>query len=224
VKSYYASINHEILFAELKEYFDDPRLLDLLWQYMRRTIYNGGLYEDVTLGIPLGCPLSPLMGALYLKPIDDAMAETGLFYARFMDDWVVLAPTRWKLRAAIRAVNETLESLKVEQHPDKTFVGRISRGFDFLGYRFTSAGLVGVARQSVERFVERVNWLYEQGADTERIGEYARHWLKWAKSGVPLATESQSFAAFARAAVTPHPPASSASLLGVGGQGEGVSE
>lgn len=41
------------------------------------------------------------------------MAETGLFYARFMDDWVVLAPTRWKLREAIRAVNQALSALKV---------------------------------------------------------------------------------------------------------------
>ncbi len=94
VRRYYASINHGVLFAQLKEYIDAPGLLDLLWQYMRRTVYDGGLYEDVTVGIPLGCSLSPLMGALYLKPVDDAMAETGLFYARFMDDWVVLAPTR----------------------------------------------------------------------------------------------------------------------------------
>ncbi len=45
------------------------------------------------------------LGALYLKALDDRMAETGLFYARFMDDWVILAPTRWKLRRAIKAVN-----------------------------------------------------------------------------------------------------------------------
>ncbi|MFI5453890.1 MAG: hypothetical protein ACHRXM_00400 [Isosphaerales bacterium] len=51
-----------------------------------------------------------------------------------MDDWVILAPTRWKLRAAIRLVNQTLAELKVEQHPDKPFIGRVSRGFDFLGY------------------------------------------------------------------------------------------
>jgi len=50
-------------------------------------------------------------------------------------------PTRWKLRAAIRLVNQTLAELHVEQHPDKTFIGRISRGFDFLGYAFTPAGL-----------------------------------------------------------------------------------
>ena len=71
-----------------------------------------------------------------------------------MDDWVVLAPTRWKLRTAIRRVNQILAELKVEQHPDKTFIGRISRGFDFLGYRFTSTGLEGIAAQSLERFVD----------------------------------------------------------------------
>ena len=81
------------------------------------------------------------MGALYLKPLDDRMAEIELFYARFMDDWVILAPTRWKLRRAIKAVNEALTDLKVEQHPDKTFIGRITRGKDFLGYTFSPDGL-----------------------------------------------------------------------------------
>ena len=61
------------------------------------------------------------------------MEETGLPYARFMDDWVILASTRWKLREAICRVNQTLAELHVQQHSDKTFIGRISRGFDFLG-------------------------------------------------------------------------------------------
>ena len=54
---------------------------------------------------------------------------------------IVLAPTRWKLRAAIRVVNEALAELKVQQHPDKTFVGWIAAGFEFLGFRYNSAGL-----------------------------------------------------------------------------------
>ena len=45
------------------------------------------------------------------------MAELGCFYARFMDDWVVLAPTRWKLRKAIKAVNQVMAQLRVEKHP-----------------------------------------------------------------------------------------------------------
>ena len=59
------------------------------------------------------------------------MKQTGRFYARFKDDWVILAPSRWKLCKAITLVNKTLAELQVEQHPDKTFLGRISRGFDF---------------------------------------------------------------------------------------------
>jgi len=34
------------------------------------------------------------MGELYLKPLDDAVEATGPFYARFIDDWVIVAPTR----------------------------------------------------------------------------------------------------------------------------------
>ncbi len=183
VKSYYASVEHDILLGILEHRVPDGRVLDLLRQYVRRTIYDGGLYEDVERGISLGCPLSPLMGALYLRLLDDRVEETGLAYARFMDDWVILAPTRWKLREAIRLVNQTLAELHVEQHPDKTFIGRISRGFDFLGYVFTPTGL-DVAPSAVKRCVARISQLYEQGVDMIHIGAYVRRWLRWARSGL----------------------------------------
>ena len=35
-----------------------------------------------------------LMGALYLQRLNERIEATGLIYARFMDDWVILAPTR----------------------------------------------------------------------------------------------------------------------------------
>ncbi len=149
VKSYYASIDHEVLLGQLREHIDDPRLLDLLQQYLRRTVVEDGCYEDVTRGISLGCALSPVMGALYLQRLDERMESTGLFYARFMDDWVVLSPSRWKLRRAVRLMRQTLDELKVETHPDKTFVGRTDRGFSFLGYQINAAGLVGVGPEDL---------------------------------------------------------------------------
>ncbi|MBO1349179.1 MAG: hypothetical protein EBE86_018105 [Hormoscilla sp. GUM202] len=130
IKSYYASIYHDVLFNLLSEYVRDEFVLDLLWQYLKRCVSDDGLCSSIQQGIALACPLSPLIGALYLKPLDDRMAELGCTYVRYMDDWVVLAPTRWKLRAAIKAVNEVLSELMVEKHPDKTFIGRISRGFN----------------------------------------------------------------------------------------------
>jgi len=56
-------------------------------------------------------------------------------------------------------------------------IGRVSRGFDFLGYTFTPAGL-DVAPQTVERCVERVSRLYEQDVDLLHIGAYVRRWLR----------------------------------------------
>jgi hypothetical protein len=46
------------------------------------------------------------------------------------------------------------------------------------------AGSVGVAKQTPARCVERMNRLYEQGADAVRIGDYVRRWWWWVWSGV----------------------------------------
>jgi hypothetical protein len=39
-------------------------------------------------------------------------------------------PSRWQLRSAVKVVNQMLAALDLEKHPDKTFIGRIARGFD----------------------------------------------------------------------------------------------
>src|SRR5208283_4388576 len=147
-------------------------------------VCDGGEYEAVTRGISLGCPLSPLMGALYLKPLDDLMEQLDLPYVRYMDDWVILAKTRGALRRVVQQVNTILDHLKLEKHPDKTFIGRIDRGFVFLGYRFVAEGL-RLAAQTKQRFAERATRLYERGAAASRIGEYVRHWLTWGPIGWP---------------------------------------
>ena len=118
-----------------------------------------------------------------MRPTRYGHVRTGCFYVRYMDDWVVLAPTRWKLRAAIRAVNQVMVALRVRQHPDKTSSGRIQRGFDFLGYHFSATGMA-VARQTYERCAARMTRLYEQGAAISRIGVYVRRWERWVKAGL----------------------------------------
>ncbi len=102
------------------------------------------------------------MGAFFLRSMDQALGKLGLFYVRFMDDIVVFAPRRWRLRGAVRALNQALGALRLEKHPGKTFIGRIEKGFDFLGYHFSPRGLTP-ARQTIENLLERAIRLYEQG-------------------------------------------------------------
>ena len=61
-------------------------------------------------------------------------------------------------------------------------MGRVERGFDFLGY-FIEPVELGISAKSAERFQERIARLYEQGADGVRVGQYVRKWRQWAKSG-----------------------------------------
>ncbi|NET11763.1 MAG: hypothetical protein F6K08_02370 [Okeania sp. SIO1H6] len=75
VKKYYASINHHLLMDLVGQYVKDDVVIALLWGYLRRYVSDGGKYLDITQGISLGCPLSPLIGALFLKPLDDRMAS-----------------------------------------------------------------------------------------------------------------------------------------------------
>jgi hypothetical protein len=49
---------------------------------------------------------------------------------------IVLAKTRWHLRKAVRSVNQQFNQLKAKQAPNKTFIGRIAKSFDLLGYQF----------------------------------------------------------------------------------------
>jgi hypothetical protein len=162
-----------------------------LWSGKRFTA--AGL--PVNPGNPGICPLSPLMSALYLKPLDLAMENSSLFYARFMDDWVVLAPTRWKLRRAIKRANQVLAQLILKKHPAKTFIGRIAHGFAFLGYYFTPQAANGleVANKTIENHMTNITRLYEQGADTERIGKYICHWWRWLNGGVTLKSLHHTF-------------------------------
>ena len=142
VKAYYASIDHGRLLDRLAPYLADTRVLNLVTQYLRRSVEGGGHYWSARQGIALGCPLSPVLGAFYLYELDVALEQHGFCALRFMDDVLVLTPTRWKLRRAVRLVNELLAALGLVKAPNKTYIGRITNGFSWLGYHLGAGEVV----------------------------------------------------------------------------------
>ncbi|XCN73196.1 MAG: hypothetical protein Q3M24_00075 [Candidatus Electrothrix aestuarii] len=69
----------------------------------------------------------------------------------------------------------------LEKHPDKTFIGKASRGFTFLGYFLTPLA-ISVAQSAVDNMKQRMARLYEQGAGMNDIGLYVVRWLRWARN------------------------------------------
>jgi hypothetical protein len=190
VKGYYESIDHTILLQQLDKDIADPFIWRLLVQFVKRSVERGGTFKSITCGISRGCPLSPVIAAYYLKALDEQMeGDPRYFYRRYMDDVIVLAKTRWHLRKAVRAVNQHFHQLKVEQAPDKTFIGKISRGWDFLGYYFDGKQLT-VAAKTVEKHVLHYRQLYEQLRNKKAtsdemalaLGLYVKRWQRWVKA------------------------------------------
>ena len=193
VHSYYDSINHYTMLMKLHDYIEDRTIIGYVWQFLNRCVEWGGLYQDFKKGIPRGSSLSPLLGAFYLLELDQKMESLDVKYFRYMDDILILAPTRWKLRKAIRALNEIFSELKLEKHPDKTLIGRVERGFDFLGY-FLKPYSLDVSEKTVNRFIERIVRLYEQEPPNKierRLGEYVLGWVRWVRSGLWMMSEKK---------------------------------
>lgn len=107
----------------------------------------------------------------------------------------MLSPTRWKLRRAVRLVNRVLTGLRLEKATEKTFIGRVERGFDFLGYRLSPDGIT-VADATWKRFCERALRLYErepeslEGLPSVGCVRQTVAWLEWPPTVMPPANHS----------------------------------
>ena len=92
---------------------------------------------------------------------------------------------------------DLFESLGLYTHPDKTFIGKVARGFDFLGVQFEGDKRL-LSEVSQARLSDQLNLkfssaarLYEQGRlhSLGRLELYLTHWLRWSK-GIGIATSS----------------------------------
>ena len=183
IRSYYESMNHSVLLKLLEDAGIDAEGYELVRDYLS--------LPDAKLtgcGMVAGGSISPLLGAVYLTPLDRAMEKLqpshDTRYQRFMDDYLIFAPTRHKLKSALRCMYRVLEQLKLTVHPDKRSIGTTHRGFDFLGYRIRPDRLLRPAMQSLNRLLDRSRRLYEQGVDENRLRQYVQRWFSWLHSGL----------------------------------------
>jgi hypothetical protein len=91
-----------------------------------------------------------------------------IHYARFMDDWVVLTKTKTALRKAIKITHKVVNDLQLQLHPNKTYIGKISHGFNFLGYYMDDQKILP-SKEVIRRFQERATALYEPSQDNRDV-------------------------------------------------------
>jgi hypothetical protein len=99
--------------------------MDVLERGGRRDIHTS------ETGICLGSGLSLLIGVSLLRHIDHYFTTCKeLFYARYMDDFIIFTKTRWHLSKGIKRLHECFDLGGFETHTDKTQMGRIEPCFN----------------------------------------------------------------------------------------------
>lgn len=94
--------------------------------------------------------------------------------------WMILTKTRGLCRRLVKAMHKVMHMLEYKLALDKTYIGKIAKGFDFLGYRLNQYGIIGLAQKTIGNFIEKTAKFYEQNAGDERISCYVRRWVNWA--------------------------------------------
>lgn len=129
IKKFYPSINNEILKSIVRRKIKCSETLRLL-----------DVVIDSIKGLPIGNYLSQYLGNLYLTYFDHYVKEELKveYYYRYCDDMVMLSSSKKYLHSVLASIRRYLEdSLNLTIKGDYQ-VFPISRGVDFLGFRFFS--------------------------------------------------------------------------------------
>jgi len=129
IRKYFDTIDHVILFRYIIRYVEDARTRELIWKIIK----SNGLDK----GIPIGNLTSQLFANIYLNELDYiARFSFGVsHYVRYMDDMVIIIPTKEKLWSAYILMKTVCEaSLFVSFKGLFPNIIPCEKGIPFLGY------------------------------------------------------------------------------------------
>jgi RNA-directed DNA polymerase len=173
LQSYFDTIPHDRLLAQVGKRIGDGRVLALIQGFLKQDIMDGLDRWTPLAGSPQGAVISPLLANAYLHDLDVEMRAAGLVMVRYADDAVVLCRSRDEADSALARMRAWVSENGLTLHPDKTHVGdcRVEgQGFEFLGYRF-EAGRRLVRKKSLMALRDKVRDLTprHRGASIETV-------------------------------------------------------
>jgi len=133
IKSFYRNIPHHKLIQDIKQHYDDPKLIAMLKNIITNPIDTPYGFKNPIHGITLRGPLSQFFSGIYLKPLDDAFDSASVTYVRFQDDLIIFCKTKRQLNRCRRKLSHVLQERHLTLSRKKSRIGHISQGFHFLG-------------------------------------------------------------------------------------------
>lgn len=164
INSFFTRISKSSALAIIGHAIGDPDLLALLEKAFAVELSNLAeisAYRDQfpiqDIGVAQGNSLSPLLGNIVLHQFDQIMNEGDCRCIRYIDDFIIIAPTEKAANARLSKAKSLLLELSMELSAEKSskMAFDIRHGFEFLGIEIVP-GLVRPSQKSRARFLENI--------------------------------------------------------------------
>lgn len=166
IQKYFPSINHDILINLLKEIDFSEDEMWLITKLIREQP------DNASIGLPLGNQSSQCFALYYLNTIDRYIKEKLQikYYVRYMDDMILIHRDKQYLDYCKNEIDKLCNELLDLKLNQKTQIGIVKNGIDFLGYRHILTGkgrtivkLRYSSKQRMKKHLKTINKLYDNG-------------------------------------------------------------
>lgn len=136
LEKFFDTVNQSKLIEVLSRTIKDGRVISLIHKYLQAGVVVANKFEQTTVGVPQGGPLSPLLSNIMLNELDKELARRGHRFVRYADDMLILCKSE---RSAKRSMTNLLgyieNRLFLKVNREKSTVAYITK-VKFLGYSF----------------------------------------------------------------------------------------
>ena len=157
IKGFFNNVDHQDLMELLRKRISDPRMLKLIWRYLKAGVMIDDRVEATNEGVPQGAVLSPLLANVYLHYVLDQWFEQEVkprlrgfaYMVRYADDFICVFEREDEAKRFQAVLVKRLARYKLELAVEKSKLLRFGRfaerdqrqddgqspgTFDFLGF------------------------------------------------------------------------------------------
>lgn len=188
LKSYFDTIDHDILMNLITQRISDTQIHELLRKYLKQKVMDTAKTWTPERGSPQGAVISPLLSNVYLDPLDKQMERLGFTMIRYADDMVIMCKTQKEAESALATLRDWCDNTRLTLHPEKTCIVDNTQpgGFDFLGYHFDrnykwpSRKSTSKLKDTIRHHTKRSNG-YSMETIINRVNRTLRGWFEYFK-------------------------------------------
>jgi RNA-directed DNA polymerase len=186
LKSFFDTVNHDRLMAQLREKIHDRKVLGLIRRYLEAgVVLPDGTREATPQGVPQGGPLSPLLANITLDPLDKELERRGHRFARYADDFLVMVKSEKAAERVMESLTRFVEGrLKLVVNRAKSKAAPLKQ-CAFLGFQIGARGKTVWTTKAHARFKQRVKEITRRNRGhkvqevIEELRRYVTGWLNY---------------------------------------------